>query len=141
MSWVPPSCALSRILYSRCNYFMYFALVEFCTCNWSMGLLLIALRVRISIYLLNVHCSHSLMTNPIWSRYAYMFYCVYTLDRILLAYIRTMYSTCHKLNESFVCVRVMRTSIDTLWDPTKILEYLPKKAKIQILIENPYQRL
>ena len=31
----------------------------------------------------------------------------------------------------------MRTSIDTLWDPTKILEYLPKKAKIQILIENP----
>ena len=32
---------------------------------------------------------------------------------------------------------MMRTSIDTLWDPTKILEYLPKKAKIQILIENP----
>ena len=30
----------------------------------------------------------------------------------------------------------MRTPIDTLWDPTKILEYLPKKAKIQILIEN-----
>ena len=32
---------------------------------------------------------------------------------------------------------LMWTSIDTLWDPTKILEYLPKKAKIQILIENP----
>ena len=31
---------------------------------------------------------------------------------------------------------MMRTPIDTLWDPTKILEYLPKKAKIQILIEN-----
>ena len=31
---------------------------------------------------------------------------------------------------------LMRTSIDTVWDPTKILEYLPKKAKIQILIEN-----
>ena len=30
----------------------------------------------------------------------------------------------------------MRNLIDTLWDPTKILEYLPKKAKIQILIEN-----
>ena len=30
----------------------------------------------------------------------------------------------------------MWTSIDSLWDPTKILEYLPKKAKIQILIEN-----
>ena len=32
---------------------------------------------------------------------------------------------------------MMQPSIDTLWDPTKILEYLPKKAKIQILIENP----
>ena len=32
---------------------------------------------------------------------------------------------------------MMRTSIDTLWDPTKIFKYLPKKAKIQILIENP----
>ena len=32
---------------------------------------------------------------------------------------------------------LMRTPIDTLWDPTKILEYLPKKTKIQILIENP----
>ena len=31
---------------------------------------------------------------------------------------------------------MMRTSIDTLWDLTKILEYLPNKAKIQILIEN-----
>ena len=32
---------------------------------------------------------------------------------------------------------MMRTSIDTLWDPTKILEYLPKKAKIQIFYWNP----
>ena len=31
----------------------------------------------------------------------------------------------------------MLTLIDTLWDPTRILEYLSKKAKIQILIENP----
>ena len=31
----------------------------------------------------------------------------------------------------------MWTSIDTLWDPTKILEYLPKKAKIQIFDRNP----
>ena len=31
----------------------------------------------------------------------------------------------------------MQTSIDTLWDPTKILEYLPKKAKIQIFDRNP----
>ena len=33
--------------------------------------------------------------------------------------------------------QMMQTPIDTLWDPTKILEYLPKKAKIQILIKNP----
>ena len=32
---------------------------------------------------------------------------------------------------------MLRTSIDTLWNPTKILEYLPKKAKIQIFMENP----
>ena len=32
---------------------------------------------------------------------------------------------------AFACTHiVMRTSIDTLWDPTKILEYLPKKNKI-----------
>ena len=30
----------------------------------------------------------------------------------------------------------MRISIDTLWDPTKILEYLPTKAKIQIFDRN-----
>ena len=29
-------------------------------------------------------------------------YVVYYLDRILLAHIRIVYSTCHKLNESFV---------------------------------------
>ena len=32
--------------------------------------------------------------------------------------------------------KVMRTLIDTLWDQTKILEYLPKKAKIQIFDRN-----
>ena len=32
---------------------------------------------------------------------------------------------------------MMRTSIDTLWDLTKISEYLPKKAKIQIFDRNP----
>ena len=32
--------------------------------------------------------------------------------------------------------KLMRTSIDTLWDPTKILEYLPKKTKIQIFDRN-----
>ena len=108
MSWIPHSCALSRILYPRCKYFAYFALVECWTCNWSVGLFLIELRVRMSIYLLNVHFRHSLMTDLVWSRYAYMFYCVYKLDHILLAHTRTMYSTCHKLNESFVCVQVFQ---------------------------------
>ena len=37
-----------------------------------------------------------------------MFYSVYKLDRTLLANVRTMYSTYHKLNESFVCVRVFQ---------------------------------
>ena len=32
---------------------------------------------------------------------------------------------------------MMQTSIDTLWDLIKILEYLPKKAKIQIFDRNP----
>ena len=31
----------------------------------------------------------------------------------------------------------MRTLIDTFWDPTKILKYLLKKAKIQIFDRNP----
>ena len=63
----------NRILYLRCKYFIYFALVECWTYNWSLGLSLTALRVRMSIYLLNVHCSHSLMTVSFWSRCAYMF--------------------------------------------------------------------
>ena len=48
------------------------------------------------------------MTVLVWSSYAYMFYIVYKLDRILLAYVRTMYSTCHKRNESFICVQVFQ---------------------------------
>ena len=37
-----------------------------------------------------------------------MLYSVYKFDRTLLAHVRTMYSTGHKLNESFVCVRVFQ---------------------------------
>ena len=99
---------LSRILYPRCKYFMYFALFECWTCNWSLGLFLTALRVRMSIYLLNVHCGHSLMTVSICSRYAYIFFYVYKLDRTLLAHVRTLCSTFHKLNESFVCLQVFQ---------------------------------
>ena len=99
-----------RILYLRCIYFVYFALVVCWTCNWSLWLVFIALHVRMSIYLLNVHCSYSLMTDLVWSRYAYMFYSVYKLDRTLLAHVRTMYSTCHKLNESFVYVWVFQVT-------------------------------
>ena len=36
------------------------------------------------------------------------FFSVYELDHTLLAYIRIMYSTCHKLNESFVYVQVFQ---------------------------------
>ena len=94
----------SRIFYPRCKYFVYFALVKCWTCNWSLGLFLIALRVWMNIYLQNVHCSHSLVTISVWSRYAYMFFYVYKLDHTLVAHVCTLCSTCHKLNESlFVC--------------------------------------
>ena len=99
---------LSRILYPKCICFVHFALVMCWTCNWSLRLVFFALHVRMSIYLLNVHCCHSLMTGLVWSRYAYMFYSVYKPDCTLLANVRTMYSTYHKLNESFFCVRVFR---------------------------------
>ena len=95
----------SRILYPRCKYFVYFALIECWTCNWSLGLFLIA-----SIYLLNVDCGHSLMTVSVWSRYAYMFFYVYKLNRTLLVHVCTLCSTCHKLNESFVCVQVFQVT-------------------------------
>ena len=37
-------------------------------------------------------------------------YCVYKLDRTLLAYVRTLCLSCHKLNESFVCVQVFQVT-------------------------------
>ena len=100
----------NRILYPRCKYFVYFALIECWTCNWSLGLFLTALRVRMSIYLLNVHSGHSLMNVSVWSRYAYMFFCVYKLDHTLLVHVRTLCSTCHKFSESFVCVQVFQVT-------------------------------
>ena len=104
MSWVLHTCALSRIV-PRCIYFVYFALVVWLDMQVIISVCYF-LHVRMNIYLLYVHWSHSLMTALIWSRYAYMFYSVYKLDRILLAYVCTLYSTCHKLNESCVCVQV-----------------------------------
>ena len=50
------------------------------------------------------------MTDVVWSSYAYMIYNVYKLDRILLAHVRTLYSTFHKFNESFVYVRVFQVT-------------------------------
>ena len=47
----------------------------------------------------------------------------------------------HALRPNKQYWNMMRTSIDTLWDPTKILEYLPKKAKIQIFDRTLTQRL
>ena len=35
---------------------------------------------------------------------------VYKLNRILLAHVHTLYSTCYKFNESFVCVRVFQVT-------------------------------
>ena len=88
MSWVLYTFALSWIIL-RCIYFVYFALVV-----WLDMQVIISncyfLYVRMNIYLLYVHWSHSLMTALVWSRYAYMFYSVYKLDCILLARVRTM---------------------------------------------------
>ena len=39
-----------------------------------------------------------------------MIYYVYKLNCTLLAHVRTMYLTCYKLNESFVCVRVFQVT-------------------------------
>ena len=41
-------------------------------------------------------------------------YIAYYLDRFLLVPIRTLYSTCHKLNESFVCVQVFQVLFATI---------------------------
>ena len=35
---------------------------------------------------------------------------VYILDRTMLALVHTLCSTCHKFNESFVCVRVFQVT-------------------------------
>ena len=108
MFWVLHTCALSRII-PRCIYFVYFALIM-----WLDMQVIISdcyfLHVWMNIYLLYVHWSHSLMTTLVWSRYAYMFYSVYKLDRILLAHVRTVYSTCHKRNESFFYVQVFQVT-------------------------------
>ena len=63
-----------------------------------------------AFYLINVYCGHSLMIELVWSNYVYILYSVYKLDRTLLAHVHTMYSTCHKLNESFVCVWVFQVT-------------------------------
>ena len=93
-----------RILYPRCKYFEYFALVVCWTCNWSLWLVLTALHVWMSIYLLNVHCSHSLMTDLVWSRYAYMLYSVYELDRTyLLIYVPCIQLVISLMKVLFMC--------------------------------------
>ena len=94
----------SRISYPRCKYFVYFALVECWTCNWSLGLFLTALHVWMSIYLLNVHCGHSLMTVFIWSRYAYMFSMFTNLITLyLLMYIPCVQLVISLMKVLFVC--------------------------------------
>ena len=63
-------------------------------------------HVRMNIYLLYVHWSHSLMTALFDQVFVCMISIVYILDHTILALVHTLCSTCHKLNESFVCVRV-----------------------------------
>ena len=107
----------SRILYPRCKYFVYSALVKCWTCYWFLGLFFTILRVRMSIYLLNVHCGHSLMTVYVWSRYGYKFFCVYKLNRTLLAHVRTfLYAHMSLWEKSWnLCVIVVNRSSHLLW--------------------------
>ena len=63
------------------------------------------------------------------SMYVYVYVCVFMFVCFCLF-------MCMCIYVCFLYVSLMRTPIDMLWDLTKILEYLPNKAKIQILIEN-----
>ena len=93
-----------RIFYPRCKYLVYFALVECWTCNWYLGLALTTLHVRMSIYLLNVHCDHSLMTVSVWSRYAYMFSVFTNLIALyLLMYVPFVQLVISLMKVLFVC--------------------------------------
>ena len=92
----------SRILYPRCKYFVYFALLD------------MQLILRIGLNCIACPDEHLLAKCSLWSFFNDCFYlikicihvfCVYKLDRTLLAHVRTLCSTCHKLNESFVCLQ------------------------------------
>ena len=103
MSWVLDTCTqvglfldanTSCVLHWSCDW----------TCNWSLGLFLIALRVRMSICLLNVHCGHFSMTVFVWSRYVYM--CTVFTNLIalyLLMYVPCVHLVISLMKVLFVC--------------------------------------
>ena len=74
------------------------------------------------IIVTGLHCiacpdEHFLAKCSLWSFFNDCFYlikiclhvfCIFKLNRTLLAYVRTLWLTSHKLNESFVCVQVFQ---------------------------------
>ena len=77
MSWVLHTCALSRIV-PGCIYFVYVALVVWLDMQVIISDCFVV-HVRMNIYLLYVHWSHSLMIALIWpSVCLHDIYCLHT---------------------------------------------------------------
>ena len=98
-----------RIVF-RCIYFVYFALVV-----WLDMQVIISdcffLHVRMNIYLLYVHWSHSLMIALVWSSFVYTCYQMFTnLVTLYLLLYMPYVQLVIRFNESFVCVRVFLIS-------------------------------
>ena len=79
------------------------------------------MQLILRIFLNCIACpdKHLLAKYSLWSFFNDYFclikiclhvFCVYKLDRTLLAHVRTLCLTCHKLNESFVCVQVFQVT-------------------------------
>ena len=98
-----------RIVF-RCIYFVYFALVV-----WLDMQVIISdcffLHVRMNIYLLYVHWSHSLMIALVWSSFVYTCYQMFTnLVTLYLLLYMPYVQLVIRFNESFVCVRVFQVT-------------------------------
>ena len=93
-----------RRIVPRCIYFVYFALVK-----WLDMQVIISdcffLNVRMNIYLLYVHWSHSLMTVLVWSGFVYTCYQMYTnlVSLYLILYIPCVQLVISLMKDLFVC--------------------------------------
>ena len=88
----------SRIV-PRCLYFVYFALVVWLDMQIIMSDCFY-LHVRMNIYLLYVHWSHSLMTTLVWSSLLFTWYLMFT--NLITLYLR-LYIPCVQLVTRLEC--------------------------------------